>query len=194
MKMNVKKLILFGFVVTLLLGSFWSLQVSFPAPEKTLGNKKILNLGISGGQTSERIAALHLDKCPGGSPPETIVELTEAEVASFPALQSALQTLDESNQTQIMYQTTETEAFKVQKYIINKYRDQFDCEDDCKWWYFEYRGELYSFGIAVPEDGETTYSPQTTTVSEVVSSASGVVVLLCASFVIRYSSSRKRRD
>lgn len=193
MIIKTRRFILLGIIAIVILVSIWGLLYSVLAPENGLGSTDLQDLTANEVVELEEIAYLMLDKCPGGTPPETYVELTEEEACKFPVLQAALQALEESNQTQISYKTTYKEASRFREYIFDKYRDLYGCEVGCERSNFEYRGELYWFGVMVTEKRETTSdSSQPTPVSE-GPSASGVMFLPYVTFIVLYAHSKKRK-
>ena len=175
MRMKARKRILFGVVVLLISGSAWGFQVIAQTIGALLGSPEPQNQERNDAHMAETLCYITLFKWT--ETPDTYVNLTKEEVATFPALQAALQTFEGSERTEVWYKTTEKEAHNAYNSLSDKYQES--CDGSCSWnQLFEYQGEFYLFGIVVSAAGETTSeAPQTTTVSEELS-ALGVLVLL----------------
>ena len=81
--------------------------------------------------------------------PEDYVELTEEELEMFPELQAALQALEDSGKSEIIYLTSEQAAMAPKHYLEEKYQVQASCEQWCAWNHiFKYGENFYSIAVA----------------------------------------------
>ncbi len=172
-----RRIILLGFIAVLIIGGGWNLQFSVQASEELHQRQEVQLQDLLVTPVQEGDGLIELQKLT--EIPDQYVELTEAEVAEFPKLKTALQSMISSNKTYIKYDASEREGIRIFSALGLKTQDKYNCSRGCITTFFQYRGELYLFRLSI-DDGtpSTSEAPQTTPTVADGLSAFGVLSLL----------------
>ena len=173
-----RRLILFGLVTILISVSGWSVHATVQATEEDLERMDPQNLGLTEADVADRTGTLHVKVW--GEQPEQYIDLTEEVITKYPLLLTAVQSLEETNQTKYRYTTTKGALLGNHSYIERRTQEKYNCTF-CEGNFIKYQGKFYLVSVSISMVNKTTSTseaPQTTPTVADGLSAFGVLSLL----------------